>query len=130
MWILLVFLSFKGFSQTDTNKICIESQTAKLVIKDLIKGDGCQQELNQVYIKLGKVEQREAQKDTAIQVLKEKDLNNQFIISQKDSQIVELKNLSKDLEIELTQNKNEVKWWKRGTIAGGSLSLILIIILL
>jgi hypothetical protein len=61
-----------SFSQTDTSKVKISSPIAKLVIKDLIIGDGCELELNLTREKIIKLQEREAQKDTIISLLKDK----------------------------------------------------------
>jgi len=66
MLILTLSLSLKSFSQTDTAKITLSNQTAKLVAKDLIKGDGCREELEQTYMKIAKLEERDTQKDSMI----------------------------------------------------------------
>jgi hypothetical protein len=38
-------LSLSSFSQTDTTKVLLPTKTARLIVKDLIKFDGCIQEL-------------------------------------------------------------------------------------
>jgi hypothetical protein len=64
-----------SFSQTDTTKPTTSSDTtkvrlkvpvAKLAIKDIIKGDGCQLELKETQVKLIKTEEREKEKDSHI----------------------------------------------------------------
>ena len=97
--------------------------------KDLIKGDGCQEELQMTYMKIAKLEERDAQKDSVIVFLKEKDKNNEFIISQKDGQITEFRDLSKKLEGELNKQNNQIKWFRRGSIAGGVCFILLLLAL-
>jgi len=41
-----------------------------LVVKDLIKGDGCKEELELTYLKIAKLEERDAQKDSMVVFLK------------------------------------------------------------
>ncbi|MEY4573196.1 MAG: hypothetical protein RLZ10_2480 [Bacteroidota bacterium] len=91
-------------------------------------GDGCKEELEQTYMKIAKMEERDVQKDSVIHFLKEKDLNNQNIIGYKDGQIGQLRQLSKNLEDELETRNNSLKWWRRGAVAGGITTLILLII--
>jgi len=98
----------KSFSQTDTEQINLSNQTAKLVVKDLIRGDGCRQELEQTYMKIS---------------------NQEFIISQKDGQITEFRDLSKKLENELNSQNNKIKWFRRGSIAGGACFILLLLAL-
>ncbi len=129
MLILSLFLSLKSFSQTDTEQINLSNQTAKLVVKDLIRGDGCRQELEQTYMKISKLEERDIQKDSMIVFLKEKVSNQEFIISQKDGQITEFRDLSKKLENELNSQNNKIKWFRRGSIAGGACFILLLLAL-
>jgi hypothetical protein len=126
--IILTILNFKSFSQKDTTQITLSNQTAKLVIKDILAGDGCKEELEQNYLKIAKMEERDIQKDSVIHFLKEKDLNNQNIIGYKDGQIGQLKELSKNLEDVIEDRNDKIKWWRRGAIAGGVTTLLLLII--
>jgi hypothetical protein len=126
--IILTILSFKSFSQKDTTRITLSNQTAKLVIKDILAGDGCKEELEQTYLRIAKMEERDVQKDSVIHFLKEKDLNNRNIIGYKDGQIGQLKELSKNLEDAIEDQNDKIKWWRRGAIAGGVTTLLLLII--
>ena len=76
-------LSLQSFSQKDTTQVIVSTQTARLIIKDLLKYDGCQEELKETYIKIAKLEERDMMKDTLISYWEEKDSTNQFIIGQK-----------------------------------------------
>ena len=85
-----------SFSQTDTTKPTTKSDTtkvrlkvpvAKLVIKDILKGDGCDVELKLTQEKLIKTEEREKEKDSHIVLLEEKDKNNNFMLGKKDEQL-------------------------------------------
>jgi hypothetical protein len=119
----------KSFSQTDTTKITLSNQTAKLVAKDLIKGDGCREELEQTYMKIAKLEERDTQKDSMIVYLKDKVTNCEFIITQKDGQITEFRDLSKKLEGELNSQNKKIKWFRGGSIAGGACLILLLLVL-
>ena len=48
--------------QSDTTKIRIKTPVAKLAIKDILKGDGCEVELKLTQEKLIKTEEREKEK--------------------------------------------------------------------
>lgn len=74
------------------------------------------------------MEERDIQKDSVIHFLKEKDLNNQNIIGYKDGQIGQLRELSKNLEDVIEDRNDKIKWWRRGAIAGGVTTLLLLII--
>lgn len=119
----------KSFSQTGTETVILNNQTAKLVVKDLIKGDGCKEELELTYLKIAKLEERDAQKDSMVVFLKEKVNNQEFIITQKDGQIIEFRDLSKKLENELNSQNNKIKWFRRGSIAGGACFVLLLLVL-
>ena len=76
-------LSLNSFSQTDTTKVTIPTNIARLVAKDLVRYDGCKEELRLTQEKVIKLQEREIQKDTIITLLNEKDTTNQYIIHQK-----------------------------------------------
>ena len=105
-------LSLNSFSQTDTTKVCIPTKVARQAAKDLVRYDGCKQELKLTQEKVIKLEEREVQKDNIIGLLNDKDKNNQFIIGQKDLQIGEYKNMTDDLQKELKGQRNKTFWYK------------------
>ena len=117
-------MSLNCFSQTgtnkesDTTKVVLTKEVAKQVVKDLIRLDGCQEELKLTQNKVIKLEEREIQKDTIISLLKDKDKNNQFIISQKDKQLQISDELSKSLSKELKISKRTTFLYKLGTVVG------------
>jgi hypothetical protein len=121
------------FSQTgtnkesDTTKVVLTKEVAKQVVKDLIKLDGCQEELKLTQDKVIKLEEREIQKDTIISLLKDKDKNNQFIITQKDKQLQISEDLSKNLEKELKSSNRTTFLYKLGTVVGILSTSILLI---
>jgi hypothetical protein len=100
-------LSLSIFSQTDTSKVVLPAKTARLIIKDLIEGDGCQMTMQQTNLKIQKLEEREAQKDTAITILKQKDSTNKYIILQKENQLNLCKELSENLQKEIRGYKTK-----------------------
>lgn len=120
-------MSLSSFSQTDTTKVKIKVPVAKLVIKDILKGDGCAEELKLTQEKVTKLQARETQKDTIIKLLEDKDKNNQFIIGTQKSQLELSKELSTKLEKELKTYKVSNFFWKAGTMLGIATSLVLFI---
>jgi phosphotransferase system IIB component len=116
--IVLLLTSLSSFSQTDTTKVQIKTPVAKLVIKDILKGDGCAQELKLTQDKVIKLEARETQKDTIISLLESKDKNNQFIINTQKDQLQLSKELSEQLHKELKGQRTKTFLWKVGTFAG------------
>jgi hypothetical protein len=121
-------MSLISFSQVDTTKVVISSQVARKITKDLIRLDGCIQENQELYSKISLLEDREKQKDGKIEILTEKDKNNQIIIGEKDKQIGLYVSMTDDLKDEIKTNNDKTKWWKIGTYAGGSLTLLLLIL--
>ena len=126
-------MSFNIFSQIytvskDTTKVVISSEVARKIAKDLIKLDGCVEENQQLYSKISLLEKREGDKDKKIEILEEKDKNNQIIIVEKDKQIGLYVNMTNDLKDEIKTNNDKTKWWKVGTFAGGGLTLLLLIL--
>ena len=125
-------MSFNIFSQIntvskDTTKVVISSEVARKIAKDLIRLDGCIEENQQLYSKISLLEKREGDKDKKIEILEEKDKNNQIIIVEKDKQIGLYVNMTDDLKDEIKTNNDKTKWWKVGTYAGGGLTLLLLI---
>lgn len=121
-----------GFSQTgtvikDTTKVVISSEVARQIAKDLIRLDGCIDENKELYTKISKIEEREKQKDNKIEILVEKDKNNQIIIGEKDKQIGLYQNMTTDLQNEISTTNNKIRWWKTGTFVGGGLTILLLI---
>jgi hypothetical protein len=111
-------LSLSSFSQADTTKILLPTKTARLVAQDLIRYDGCKQELKLTQEKVIKLEQRDEQKDTIIGLLNTKDENNQYIIHQQELQIGQYEHLTDDLQKELKQQRIKSFLWKLGTGIG------------
>ena len=133
---LLLLTSLSSFSQTDTTKPTTSSDTtkvrlkvpvAKLVIKDILKGDGCEVELKLTQEKLLKTEEREKEKDSHIVLLEEKDKNNNFMLGKKDEQLKVSEELTNSLHKELKGQRTKTFLWKVGTYAGIIASTYLII---
>lgn len=115
-------------TQSDTTKVKLKVPVAKLVIKDIIKGDGCDIELKLTQEKLIKTEEREKEKDSHIVLLEEKDKNNNFMLGKKDEQLKVSEDLTKSLHKELKGQRTKTFLWKVGTYAGIIASTYLIII--
>jgi hypothetical protein len=107
-----------SFSQTDTTKVKINTPIARLVVKDLLLGDSCFEELKLTQQKLIKIQEREAQKDNIIKLLNEKDENNKYIIHQQELQIGQYAHLTDDLHKELKSERRGKLFWKITTYVG------------
>ncbi len=117
----------KPTNSSDTTKVRLKVPVAKLVIKDIIKGDGCQLELKETQIKLIKTEEREKEKDSHIVFLEEKDKNNNFMLGKKDEQLKVSEELTNSLHKELKGQRRKTFLWKVGAYAGILASTYLII---
>ena len=118
MLTLLLLTSLSSFSQTDTTKVKLKVPVAKLAMKDIIKGDGCEVELKLTQEKLIKTEEREKEKDSHIVLLEEKDKNNNFMLGKKDEQLKVSEELTNRLHKELKGQRTKTFLWKVGTYAG------------
>lgn len=115
-------LSLSSFSQVDTTKVFIPTKVARLIVQDLIRYDGCKQELNLTQEKVFKLEGREIQKDTIIKLLQEKDENNKYIIRQHELQIGQYEHMTHDLQTELKGQRTKTFLWKVATFIGAATS--------
>ena len=102
---LLVIVSLKSFSQTDTTRISLEEQIARLVIKDLIEGDGAKKELSITLEKVLLLDQKIVLKDSIINTNTQQITNYNSIVSQKDSQVMLFQDLSDKLHNDLRKQK-------------------------
>ena len=121
-------LSWNSFSQIDTTKTTLPNNILREAAKDLLRYDGCKQEVVLLNNKIVKLNERETQKDTVINLLNKKDKNNQFIIGKKDEQLTLSKELSDKLEKELKGQRVKTFLYKLGTFVGIITSTYLLII--
>ena len=113
-WMLLITLmmmSLKGFSQnvTDSTSIQLKKPIAKLVIKDLITGDGLKEELTLSISKIGLLEQKVVLKDSVIKNLNFQVGNFKSIMITKSDQLTLSQELSKRLQTDLKKQKLKTK---------------------
>jgi hypothetical protein len=123
--IILLLVSFKSFSQNDTI-VSLREPVAKLVIKDLIEGDGTKVELIST-LELLKLEQKKVVlKDSVIGTLNIKVLNLEDIIGKKDEQFSLEREKSEQLEKELKGQRRKTFLYKVGTYIGAGALLVLL----
>ena len=113
-WMLLIILmmmSSKGFSQNDTvpSSIQLKKPIAKLVIKDLITGDGAKEELVLSTDKILLLEQKVVLKDSVINNLNSKIGNFNSILNTKTDQLALSRELSEKLQKDLKKQKLKTK---------------------
>ena len=109
--ILLMMMSLKGFSQnvTDSTSIQLKKPIAKLVIKDLITGDGLKEELTLSVSKIKLLEQKVVLKDSVIKNLNFQVGNFESIMLTKTDQLALSQELSKRLQADLKKQKLKTK---------------------
>jgi uncharacterized coiled-coil protein SlyX len=105
-------MSSKAFSQSDTNitLIQLEKPIVRLVIKDLIVGDGAKQELFLTQDKVKLLEQKIVFKDNIITNLNTQIFNYKSIIDTRSEQLALSQELSSRLQNDLkrSQIKNKM----------------------
>jgi hypothetical protein len=105
--ITLMMMNLKSFSQNviDSTSIQLKKPIAKLVIKDLITGDGAKDELAITIDKIKLFEQKIVLKDSIILNLNDKINNFNSILLTKTDQLALSQELSKKLEVDLKKQK-------------------------
>jgi hypothetical protein len=103
--------SLKSFSQnvTDSTSIQLKKPIAKLVIKDLITGDGAKKELALTLDKINFLEQKIVLKDSIIFSLNSQVGNFESIMLTKSDQLAISQELSKRLQSDLKKQKLKTK---------------------
>lgn len=124
-----------SFSQTVTNQkpiqtdtiIPIKVPTAKLIIKDLLKGDGAQIELLELQKVLQLTNEKLILKDEVITTLNSKISNLDYVILQKEEQFKLEREKSESLLKELKSERRKTFLYKVGTFVGVAAVGILLI---
>ena len=122
--ILLVIVSLKCFSQIDTTKISLEEPIVRLIIKDLIEGDGVKEELSLTLEKVLLLDQKIVLKDSIISTNVQQIDNYNSIISSKSKQVMISQELTSKLENDLQKQKRKNKI----TIAASIAAIVLILL--
>ena len=126
--ILLTMTSLLGFSQsaTDSTSIQLKKPIVRLVIKDLIIGDGLKKELGLITTKYSLLENKIVLKDSVISNLNFQINNFDSILNTKGSQLEYTKQLNDKLKLEIKKQKLKNKILSSaGLIAIGGVILIL-----
>jgi hypothetical protein len=127
--ILLMMMSLQGFSQSviDTTKIQLKKPIARLVIKDLIIGDGAKEELKLLSNKLGLLETKIVVKDSVIFNLNKSVMNFENILLAKSDQLAISQELSLKLQTDLKKQKAKTKLFQLGSgaLVVGGIALLL-----
>ena len=120
-------MTLTSFSQTVTNQItkaptdtivAVSIPTAKLIIKDLIKGDGAVAEVQELHKVVKLTNDKVILKDSIIGILNSKISNLDYIINQKDEQFGLERKKSESLIKELKAEKRKSFLYKIGSYVG------------
>jgi hypothetical protein len=136
--ISFLILSWNTFSQTDTTEslqvintdttqVCLPTPIARQVAKDLIRLDGCNEEVKLLEAKIDKLKDVSKVKDIMIELHEDKNKNNEYIIRQIELQINQYEELTNDLNKEIKTQKSKTFLWKIGTFVGILTSTYLLI---
>ena len=111
-----MIVSLKGFSQKDTKKaIQLKTPIAKLVIKDLITGDGAKKEIKLLSTKMFLLESKLFLKDSVIVNLNKSVMNFESILYNKTDQLAISQELSLKLQTDLKKQKAKTQLFKLGS---------------
>ena len=122
-------MSLKSFSQNaiDSTSIQLTKPVAKLVIKDLLKGDGALVELSTIQELLASTNDKLETQSILVVNLKEQITNYESILVTKDNQLITAQQLSKDLEEALRKEKRLGKLYKLGSTVGLGAIVLLVL---
>ena len=128
MLILIGMMSYTSFSQNviDSTSIQLKKPIVRLVIKDLIIGDGFKKELRLITTKYSLLENKIVLKDSVISNLNFQINDFDSILNTKGSQLEYTKQLNDKLKLEIKKQKLKNKILSSaGLIAIGGVILIL-----
>jgi ribosome-associated translation inhibitor RaiA len=127
--IVLVMMSLNAFSQNviDSTKIQLTKPIAKLVIKDLLKGDGLSTEIKTMQLLLTETNNKFLSQSDLVFNLQTQITNFESVNKQLTFKFEAQERLSKELETSLRRQKNKTKLYKIGTYIGVAAVGILIV---
>lgn len=115
-------MSFNVFSQKDTTQVVIKSETARLVIKDLITGDAAKLEVILLRSKISLLENKITFQSSIIKDLENQKINYLFIIDNQSKQLEYSYTINSKLQKDLKKYKAKNKILSFG---GGAAIIIL-----
>jgi len=121
--IVLISVSFKSFSQTDT-KVLLTEPVARLVVKDLVTFDGLKLQYDLTLQRLQTLEEKTLTLQEVINNLQLQLDNRSSVIEQKNAQIENYESISEDLKKALKRERATKKLYKIGSAIGVSALLL------
>jgi uncharacterized membrane protein (DUF106 family) len=121
-------MSLKSFSQnvTNTTSIPLETPLVRLIIKDLIVGDGFKQELSLTQDKVKILEQKVTLKDDIIKTQSSQIQNYQSIDNHRLNQLKLSQELTQKLQVDLKKQQFQSKLFKGTSLLGIAVVIFLI----
>ena len=118
--IVLIGISFKSFSQTDTEQsiVLLTEPIARLVVKDLVTLDGLVPETEALRIQIQAFRDKIATLEEINRNLQLQLENRNKVIQQKDAQITTYNEMSEDLKKTLKRERRAKKLYKIGSTIG------------
>jgi hypothetical protein len=125
----LLMMSWNATSQnvTDSTKIQLTKPIAKLVVKDLISGDGLKLEVKTLNQLLLETNNKLETQSILVTNLESQVFNYQTIIDQKDLQLGTSSELTEELNKQLKKEARAKKLYKIGSTVGAAAVLLLLI---
>ena len=120
---IMLFTTLTSFSQTDTkikqdSIVPLKVPIAKLVIKDILRGDGAIQQLEETEKVLSLTNEKLGLKDNVIKTLNSKVTNLEYIVKQKDEQFGLERQKSESLIKEVKQARRSAFLYRIGSFVG------------
>lgn len=116
MLIVILLATSKAISQTVTNNVVILTEdVATQAIKDLIKGDFCQEKVIEQGILIGLLENQIMVQKAQIKNLEDQDVITIKVVKNKDKIIFNKEIIEKELSSENVSLKNKNTFWKIAT---------------
>lgn len=120
--VITPFLTFKGFSQTDTSKIVgLSEATARAVIFDLITGDKAKEQVSELMKVVEFSRQKSVVQDSIIVSLEKKVGNFEQIVGLKDQEIKAQENVIDSLEKNLRKQRTKLFFYRSGIVVGAAI---------
>lgn len=121
-------MSLPAFSQTDTTVVVLPTETARLVIKDLVTLDNLKLQLEATQNKVDALELRSTTLDSIRTIREAQIANYEEIIGDKDKIIQETEKFADNLQKDLNGEKIKKNIYKYGNIASAGLLILSLVL--
>jgi len=112
---------------TEGNKVVIDTNIARLIANDLVRGDVCKEEIKLVKSNLALTKKEVVEKDSIINTLKKQKEALNLIISKKDEMFVKQEDISNSFKKDLSKQNKKTFFYKTLSLLGLISTTLLII---